>query len=153
MNKEVEFIIYGEPMAKQRPRATTYGKIARVYTPKDTINYENKVLSCYIDKLKELGIDTTKPYFEKNELIEVNIHSYFPLVKGDYGKKGLNKSGRDKLAQVYCPSKKDADNLAKIILDGLNEVAYVDDKQVVILTSIKYWTEDNARVEVKMKMV
>ena len=150
MNKNITFIINGEPMAKQRPRATSFGKIARVYTPKDTINYENKVLSCYKDTLKEHNIDTEQPLFDRNDLIEVSIVAKFPLVKGDYGKKGLNKSGREKLERKYCPSKKDADNIAKIVLDGLNGTAYVDDKQVVKLSVVKVYTEDNPMVIVSI---
>lgn len=56
--------------------------------------------------------------------------------------------------------KPDADNIAKLVLDALNGLAYADDKQVVRLTTIKhervrgiesqthitvtYWSEDEA---------
>ena len=46
------------------------------------------------------------------------------------------------------PTKKpDADNIAKIILDSLNGIAYDDDSQIVELTVIKEWTDGQERVE------
>ena len=44
--------------------------------------------------------------------------------------------------------KPDADNIAKIICDGLNGIAYKDDKQIVSLTVLKVWTDGIERVEV-----
>ena len=39
------------------------------------------------------------------------------------------------------------DNIAKIILDSLNDIAFHDDSQIVKLTVIKRWTEGIERVE------
>ena len=44
--------------------------------------------------------------------------------------------------------KPDTDNIAKIICDGLNGIAYKDDKQIVSLTVLKVWTDGIERVEV-----
>ena len=45
--------------------------------------------------------------------------------------------------------KPDADNIAKIVCDGLNGIAYKDDKQITCLTVDKVWAEDGIeRVEV-----
>lgn len=44
--------------------------------------------------------------------------------------------------------KPDADNIAKIICDGLNSIAYKDDKQIISLQVLKVWTNDVERVEV-----
>lgn len=147
---EIEFIVNGEPMAKQRPRVTTFNGYARAYTPKDTLNYENKVLMCYKDKLKELEIDNTKVLFP-NEMLFVTIVAYFGLTKGDYGKKGLNKSGREKMEYLYCPTHKDADNIAKVVLDAINGICYKDDKQIVMLLVSKKYTQEQPRVEVNIK--
>ncbi|RGS43528.1 RusA family crossover junction endodeoxyribonuclease [Coprococcus eutactus] len=44
------------------------------------------------------------------------------------------------------PLKKcDADNIAKIICDGLNGIAYPDDKQITSL-SVEKWYSDNPKV-------
>ena len=50
------------------------------------------------------------------------------------------------------PRKKpDADNIAKIILDSLNGVAYKDDSQIVDIRIIKKYTEDEERVEFELR--
>jgi len=46
-------------------------------------------------------------------------------------------------------NKPDLDNIAKIILDSLNGIAYKDDSQVVSLTVIKHYS-DNPCVVVRM---
>ncbi|XZN30187.1 RusA family crossover junction endodeoxyribonuclease [Clostridium perfringens] len=55
---------------------------------------------------------------------------------------------RDELEK---PTKKpDVDNIAKIILDSLNGVAYKDDSQIVDLRIIKSYTEETERVEFEL---
>lgn len=147
--KEIRFIVNGEPMAKQRPRLSTFNGFARAYTPKDTLNYENKVLMCYKNEIKDTEYEH-KIMFD-NEMLVVTINAYFPLRKTDYGKKGLNKSGREKIENVYCPTHKDCDNIAKIVLDALNGVCYKDDKQIVRLVITKYYTEEQPMVEITIK--
>lgn len=36
----------------------------------------------------------------------------------------------------------DLDNLLKLVLDGLNGVAYIDDKQIIELTASKFYAEN-----------
>jgi len=45
----------------------------------------------------------------------------------------------------------DLDNLIKAILDGMNKIAYDDDKQVVEIHAWLKYDRDNPRVEVKVK--
>ena len=148
--KVINFVVNGEPMAKQRPRVTTFNGYARAYTPKDTLNYENKVLMCYKESIKDIPNHNVEVQFP-NQMLCVTIEAYFGLTKGDYGKKGLNKSGREKMEHIYCPTHKDCDNIAKIVLDALNGVCYKDDKQIVMLLVIKKYTESQPRVEVQIK--
>ncbi|WP_332834903.1 RusA family crossover junction endodeoxyribonuclease [Clostridium perfringens] len=55
---------------------------------------------------------------------------------------------RDELEK---PTKKpDVDNIAKIILDSLNGVAYKDDSQIVDIRIIKKYTEDDERIEFEL---
>ena len=49
--------------------------------------------------------------------------------------------------------KPDSDNVAKIVLDSLNKIAYDDDKQVVELTVLKRWTFDNERIEFEVEEI
>ncbi len=53
---------------------------------------------------------------------------------------------------VYVLKKCDCDNIAKIILDSLNKIAYDDDKQVAELEVKKFYSS-NPRVEVELKGV
>lgn len=140
-NGSIEFVIYGEPMGKQRPKVSVRNGYPHEYTPKETLMYENKVAFAY----KEVAKDYM---FDKDDLIRVVIDVYFPLNKGDYGKKGLNKNGKYKIDQIYAPTHKDIDNICKAILDGLNGVAWLDDKQVCMLHAVKMWTQEQPRVEV-----
>lgn len=139
----IELDILGEPMGKQRPRLSTINGIARAFTPKETINYESKVVNAY----KQV-VPTGNQIFEKGETIFATIIAEFSLSKGDYGKKGLNKSGREKLENGYCIKHLDCDNIAKICLDALNGIAYYDDSQIACLVVLKKWVETTPKVRI-----
>ena len=131
----IRFEILGQPMAKQRPRVTRSG-IA--YTPSKTVNYEAVVRYTYQGKypLKEpiLG------------LIEATIIAVFPIPKS-YSKK---KTAELLAGHHNYDKKPDCDNLAKIILDSLNGIAYKDDSQVTVLHINKeYGTQPKVIVELK----
>ena len=66
--------------------------------------------------------------------------------------KSFSKQKRkDALANIIKPTKKpDLDNIAKCFLDAMNEVVYLDDKQVVNLHVTKVYSEIGA-VEVMVK--
>ena len=59
------FTIYGNPVAKGRPRLGKWG----TYTPEKTVNYENLVQFSYLDKYKKIEL-------LKGDL-SMNIHFYF----------------------------------------------------------------------------
>lgn len=143
MSKIVQLTIFGEPQPKQRPRVSMANGFARTYTPEKTVNYESLVRHEYTCKYGGLS-------FEKEEPIEAIIKVYFALSSSDYGKKGLNKSGREKMSMVYCTKHKDLDNIIKCVLDALNSVCYPDDKQIVSINSCKCWTTESPRVEITL---
>lgn len=141
MGNIVKLTILGEPESKQRPRYTNYGGFVRTYTPQKTINYESLIAHEYNSTYGKL-------MFERNTPISVVINAYFGLSKGDFGKKGLNKSGREKMEMGYCTTHKDLDNIVKVVLDALNSICYVDDKQIVVINACKFWTLETPRVEI-----
>jgi Holliday junction resolvase RusA-like endonuclease len=47
------------------------------------------------------------------------------------------------------PTRPDIDNVIKIILDGMNEAAYLDDQQVHMISAEKRYG-DLARVEIRL---
>lgn len=129
-----DLIYHGKVQAKQRPRFN--GKF--VYTPKETVNYENWVKACYLEKY-----NNEKP-FEK--ALKVNIIAFFEIPKSTSKKKKEQMLNNE----IYPTIKSDTDNIAKSILDSLNGIAYLDDKQVVSLKVDKYYAEiPSVSVEIK----
>lgn len=122
----VVFEIKGQPMGKQRPKFTRVGKYAKVYTPRETTNYEKMVAMSYY------GYE----YFGK-EPLSIRIKAYYQIPKSYSFKKKMQC-----FDGVIRPTvKPDVDNVAKVILDGLsNGVAFDDDKQVVELIVEKYYS-------------
>ena len=127
-------IVEGTIKAKARPRFNT--KTGHAVTPKDTVNYENWVKICY---QQQDGKHIDGP-------ARATINIYYKVPKS-YTKKRL-KAIRDGID--YPCKKPDADNVAKIILDSLNKIAYDDDSQVVELMVNKLWTEELERVEFEL---
>lgn len=141
---KVELVIYGDPLGKQRPRVSMYNGVVRTYTPAKTTNYESLIRHEYTCKYDSRAFDNETP-------IKATINIYFGLNKGDFGKKGLNKSGREKVNQKWATIKSDIDNVVKLVFDALNSVAYPDDKQIVELVATKQYTLDTPRVEIKLE--
>ena len=134
-----EFKIPGKAQAKQRPRM---GRSGIVYTPKETLVYENYVKMCYSDYAKQFG---WLPY-ENQVRAEIEVLVAVPKSDSKTKKKA-------KIEGMIRPAvKPDCDNLAKSILDSLNGLAYHDDKQVVELSVKKYYAE-NAEVKIKLSEV
>ena len=131
----MKFTIHGPPVGKARARVTRWG----AYTPEKTINYENLVKSIYAYEIK--GPVHTGP-------LKMRIEAYFEIPKA-FSK--VKRSEAEKGALM--PTKKpDIDNIAKIICDSLNNIAYQDDTQVVELTVIKRFATD-PRVEVEIEQI
>ena len=134
-----EFKIPGKAQAKQRPRM---GRSGIVYTPKETLVYENYVKMCFSDYANQFG---WLPY-ENQVRAEIEVLVAVPKSDSKTKKKA-------KIEGMIRPAvKPDCDNLAKSILDSLNGLAYHDDKQVVELSVKKYYAE-NAEVRVRLTEV
>ena len=149
MAKLVNFTIDGEPIGKGRPRFSTYNGFVRTHTPKETMNYETKVVFSYRSNNDGMA-------FEPNDMIHAKIVAYYLIPKGHYrfhkktNTTDLDPKGQEMLSGRLLPTKKpDCDNIAKIVLDALNGIAYHDDSQVVELMVQKRYSE-SARVEVTL---
>ena len=120
----VHFIVKGEPKGKSRPR---FGN-GRVYTPSKTTQYETLVGLSYRNSAR--GYKFTSP-------VRVTVRAYHKPPKKS------KKVVEDMLNGRILPTKRpDADNVAKIVLDGLNNVAWDDDTQVVDMMVTKRYSED-----------
>ncbi|WP_291568581.1 RusA family crossover junction endodeoxyribonuclease [Clostridium sp. UBA2485] len=131
----IAIVIPGEPKGKGRPRL---GK-SFTYTPKDTVNYENLVKVCYMDQAKNLKLDGE---------LKATIIAYYSIPKSTSKKKRLEMV-EERLRPIKKP---DLDNVAKIVLDSLNKVAFDDDSQIVKLEVEKFYSE-NPRVELQLESV
>ncbi|KEH90599.1 RusA family crossover junction endodeoxyribonuclease [Clostridium botulinum] len=131
----IELIVPGEPMGKQRPRMST--RTGKAYTPKKTVLYENWVKECYC-------ISKDKKHL--TGAIKAHIKVYMSIPKSTSKKKR-----QEMISEKIRPTKKpDLDNIAKIILDSLNGLAYEDDKQIVSLQVNKFYgTEPKVIVQLE----
>lgn len=125
MIMKAQFIVIGEPKGKGRPRFVSTNKGVRTYTPKDTVYYENLVKLSYKDMC---GV-------KLNGKIRAKISAYFAPPASSSNK----KKEQMLLGEVGYLHKPDTDNIAKIILDSLNGIAYDDDRQITELTVNKHY--------------
>ena len=110
----VEFTVCGKPQGKARPRFSRRSN--SIYTPKKTEMYEAQIAKAY--KLAANG-------FTFGECpVEIWITAVFPKAKTS--------------KKEYPTIKPDIDNIQKAVFDGLNGIAYNDDKQ--ILTAVIHKT-------------
>ena len=131
-----EFEMIGSIVGKARPRMNT--RTGRAYTPTNTKLYEYSLRQWFIREY---------PYFKPLEnRVKVSIIAYFDIPKSTSKKK--QKQMLD--CEIFPTVKPDTDNIAKSILDSLNGIAYLDDKQVVKLEVEKYYaTSANVAVMIE----
>lgn len=123
-----EFEVPGKITGKGRPRVNTITAIA--YTPNKTKEYEDLIKQYFIMKFR--GI---KPLDGR---ISVTIKAYFSIPKN-----ASKKQREEMLNNNISPVKKpDIDNIAKIILDALNKLAFNDDNQIIKLSIEKVYSEE-----------
>lgn len=134
---EIKFTVIGDPKGKARPRFRRIGKFTTTYTPKETVEYENKVRKSF----KQVIDKNYKPI---EGPIEADAKCYCPIPKS------LSKKKQQLLIGQPCTKKPDTDNIIKSILDPLNDLAYKDDSQVCKITGLKIY-DLNPRVEVSLK--
>ena len=136
--KKIWFTVPGKIVGKGRPRFTTfkvfdkvknkYVTRVKVYTPQTTVDYEQKIAMCYRK--------TTS--YQSDKALRVKIFAYREIPKSTTKK--LRGWLLDKT--FLCTVKPDIDNIIKVVLDALNNVAYCDDIQVCELVIIREFAEN-----------
>jgi len=139
MTFQTMFKIYGEPVAKGRPRFTKQG---RTYTPAKTKKYEDEVRM-----MAKAAMGSSEPL---ETPVSVFIHITLPIPLS-YSK----KRSEECLSGFERPTKRpDLTNIIKSIEDGMNGIVYKDDSQIVSLHSTKvYGTIGLVEVLVKEELV
>lgn len=133
-----DFEIEGKPTGKGRPRFKRMGSFVQTYTPEKTVDYEKLVRLRFQNAG---GVITDKP-------VKVEITAFFAPPKSVRKKDKI-----EMLTNRLLPVKKpDCDNIAKIVLDALNKIAYVDDSQVVELAVKKRYSAE-AKVTVHIEEI
>ena len=123
-----EFEVPGKITGKGRPRVNTQTAIA--YTPSKTKDYEELIKQYFIIKYR--GIEPLEGR------ICVSVKAFVSVPKN-----ASKKEKVEMLAGNISPTKKpDIDNIAKIVLDALNKLAFKDDNQVTKLNVEKVYSED-----------
>lgn len=126
MGNSIRFTIPGSPMGKGRVRISKGGFC---FTPENTMNYENLVKVSCIDKCQQRQADYAGQ-------VAVDITAFYPIPSS------YTKKKQEQIRGGARPVKKpDLDNIAKIVLDALNHVAWQDDKQVVCMVLTKKYAE------------
>lgn len=133
-----DFVVEGKPVGKGRPRFKRVGNFVQTYTPANTAEYEKLVRLRFQNAG---GVITDKP-------VRVAVVAFFAPPKSI-----RKREKADMLSNLILPMKKpDVDNIAKIILDALNGIAYKDDSQVVEL-SVKKKYASEAKVSVHIEEI
>lgn len=123
----VYFFVPGKVQGKARPRFSS--KSGTVYTPGKTKSYERQIAEAYEAQ--------HGPCFEG--AVMVVIEAVFSIPKSwTRAKKAEAAAGK------LAPGKPDVDNILKVVLDGLNGIAYKDDKQVTMTQCKKIYTATNS---------
>lgn len=131
-----QFEVPGEIVGKERPRVNMY--TGRVYTPGKTKDYEFLVQQYF--KMK----------YQRYEMLEgrlsINIIAYLKIPKSTSKAKV-----EEMLENKISPTKKpDVDNIAKSILDAMNNFVFKDDNQVSkISVEKRFALEEKAVIEVE----
>jgi len=116
-------------VGKGRPRFAKRGAFVTAYTPETTKKFESSVRAKIKDIMKEKQyskIPAEKP-------VAVTIHLTFHLPKSFTKKEKYEKSGEP------VTGRPDVDNIAKSILDAMNDVVFADDSQVYDLYITKHY--------------
>ncbi len=127
MTDAIVIELYGEPIAKGRPRFSRKSGFA--YTPAHTRKYESALRYA---AQQAMG---TRALFDGP--VKLSVTAMLP-VPASWSK----KKQRAALAQEVWPvSRPDGDNYLKAALDSLNEIVFRDDSQVVDMRAVKRYSD------------
>ena len=113
--------VYGRPKGKARPRFAN----GHAYTPKATRDYEKLIGTCYTEQ-------DGRKFTGK---ISLDVQAVFKIPESWTKKKKHEAVFEGKRPEC----RPDIDNIVKVVMDGLNGIAYEDDAQVVEIKASKVY--------------
>ena len=127
------FTVPGKPQGKARARTFHNSKSDKMssVTPEKTVLYENLIKTCFQQKYGQKR-------FSDDAYVVANILAYFEPPKS------ISKTKRAEMLEgkIWPAKKPDSDNIAKVVLDALNGIAYHDDTQIIKLSVTKAYKEE-----------
>lgn len=130
------FQVIGAPVGKGRPKFARRGNFVQAYTPTKTKDYEALVQDAAKSAMGEKS--------PCSQAVHMNVEIYVtPPVSWSKKKRTAALEG-----VVRPTTKPDIDNVIKGIFDAINDIVFLDDKQVVSLSVMKSYAEQ-ARVVVR----
>lgn len=122
-----QFILNGQPIGKGRPRFAMKGGRVNAYTPPKSKHYEKQIEKAY----KLAG----GQMFPDDVPVKITVRIALRMPAS---------TSRKKREAMWCGlirplTKPDTDNVIKSVMDGLNGVAYADDKQVTCVRAVKVY--------------
>ena len=136
----IMFTVYGEPIAKGRPRFSTRGKFPVAYTPEKTKTYESEV-----GMMAKVAMGASKAL---EGPLEAFIYVTFP-VPTSYTKKRTEACLKGFEQHTKKP---DLDNVVKSVIDGMDKIVFDNDSQITSIHATKVYGE-TAKVEVLVRQV
>jgi Holliday junction resolvase RusA-like endonuclease len=137
-SETVDFVIPGQPVGKGRPKFARRGNFVTTYTPEKTASYENLVKVAAQTAMK--GANPLAVAVSAVIVLRVMPPASWPQKKRTAALAG----------EIRPTSKPDIDNVIKGIFDAMNDIVFLDDKQVVDLYVRKeYATRAEAIVRVQ----
>lgn len=133
----MKITILGEPKGKGRARARVMGgRFAQMYTPKDTVEYENYIKLLFVQSNATIIV---------NKPVIATLKAFYSIPKA-FSKVNTQKALQGELRPLKKP---DIDNIQKIVFDALNGLAYKDDTQIVRVVCEK-WYDNQPRIELEL---
>ena len=125
------FTVPGPPQGKARHRT---GK-GHSYTPAKTVAYQNLIKNSFLEQCcKKIPGHDFYGLVVPAGPVALECVAYYPRPKSHFDKAGLKPD-----APYWPLLKPDFDNVAKVIADSLNGLAYRDDKQVIDAHCLKVY--------------
>lgn len=124
----IRFTVPGDVRAKDRPRIVRIGQLSRLANTPETVEYEKRVAA-----IATLAMGDREPY---DCPMSMRLTARFTPPAS-----ASKKVRVEMLLGHHAPSRRDADNIAKIIGDALNGIVYRDDCLIVDLVARKVYAE------------